>query len=41
MVLPFTGIDTDVLAWASAVLLATGVLLVRSATRREEGFSDG
>lgn len=40
VVLPFTGIDTDVLAWASVVLLASGVLLVRSATRREEGLAD-
>lgn len=40
VVLPFTGIDTDVLAWASVVLLASGVLLVRFATRREEGLAD-
>ena len=40
VVLPFTGVDTDLLAWASVVLLGTGLLLVRSATRREEGFSD-
>ena len=40
VVLPFTGVNTDLLAWASVVLLATGLLLVRSATRREDGFSD-
>jgi hypothetical protein len=37
VVLPFTGVDTDLLAWASVVLLGSGLLLVRSARRREEG----
>jgi hypothetical protein len=37
VVLPFTGVDTDLLLGASLVLLGSGAFLIRSATRRKEG----
>jgi hypothetical protein len=37
VVLPFTGVDTDLLLGASLVLLGLGAFLIRSATRRKEG----
>jgi hypothetical protein len=37
VVLPFTGIDTDLLFAASLVLLGSGAFLIRFARRREEG----
>jgi hypothetical protein len=37
VVLPFTGLDTSVLVMASVILLGSGLYLLRTATRREEG----